>query len=150
MIRVVFDTVVFVRALLNRRSQWARLVFDHVGDYRLVVSPPVLREVAEVLRRPELARRFATLPGRDPAAVLALLIEADGVDFDAATMPRASRDPKDDVFLMTTTAGGASYLVSEDNDLLVLGEYDGIRIVDAATFLGILSEEDEARGQRGT
>ena len=33
---------------------------------------------------------------------------------------------------------GAAYLVSEDQDLLVLGEYEGVRIVDAVTFLDLL------------
>jgi predicted nucleic acid-binding protein len=49
-----------------------------------------------------------------------------------------SRDPKDDVFLATAKAGHATYLVTEDNDLLVLGSYEGTRIVDAATFLRLL------------
>ncbi|MDP9366078.1 MAG: putative toxin-antitoxin system toxin component, PIN family [Chloroflexota bacterium] len=140
MIRVVFDTVVFVRALLNRRGLWARLVFERAGEYRLVVSSPVVREALGVLRRPELARRFSTLPGRDPAAVLAVLAEADQAEVGAAPIPRVARDPNDDVFLATARAGGAAYIVTEDDDLLVLGMYEGIRIVDAAAFLRVLDE----------
>ncbi|HSH78947.1 MAG TPA: hypothetical protein VLA19_10495 [Herpetosiphonaceae bacterium] len=49
---VVIDTVVFVRALLNPRSMWGRLVFDYAGRYRLVVSAPIVREVIEVIQRP--------------------------------------------------------------------------------------------------
>lgn len=147
--RVVFDTVVFVRALLNRRSHWARLVFERADDYRLVVSPPVVAEVVGVLRRPELARRFTTLPGRDPVAVLAILAGAIVVEIDAAAIPRVSRDPNDDKFLATAVVGGASSLVSEDKDLLVLAEYDGIRIVDAATFLRALDEREAADAGTG-
>ena len=36
---VIFDTVVFVRALLNPYSLWGRLVFDHYHEYRLIVTP---------------------------------------------------------------------------------------------------------------
>lgn len=54
MIGVVFDTVVFVRALLNRKSHWARLVFERAQEYRLIVSSPVVREAVGVLQRPEL------------------------------------------------------------------------------------------------
>jgi len=140
MVRVVFDTVVFVRALLNRRSLWARLVFDRAGEYRLVVSPPVVREAVGVLRRPELVRRFSTLPGRDPAAVLALLDEADRADVGTGPIPPVARDPNDDVFLATARAGDAAFIVSEDKDLLVLEVYEGVRIVDAAAFLGVLDE----------
>jgi len=48
---------------------------------------------------------------------------------------------KDDIFLVAAAAAHADYLVSEDNDLLVLGEYAGVRIVDAATFLAILEAQ---------
>ena len=62
---------------------------------------------------------------------------------DARTLaPRTSvqdcRDPKDDKFLATCLAAGADYLVSEDDDLLVLGEHAGTRILDAKAFLAIL------------
>ena len=140
MVRVVFDTVVFVRALLNRRGLWARLVFERAGEYRLIVPPPLVREAVGVLRRPELVRRFSTLPGRDPAAVLAVLAEADQAEVGAAPIPRVARDPNDDVFLATARAGDAAYIVSEVKDLLVLGTYEGIRIADAATFLRVLKE----------
>src|SRR5689334_8955717 len=136
MIRVVFDTVVFVRSLLNRQSIWARLVFDRSEDYQLVVSPPVLREALEVLRRPELTRRFSRLSGRDPATVLDILAAARVVQ--APSIPSTARDAKDDKFLATAKAGAADCLVSEDQDLLVLGEYEGIPIVTAATFLEML------------
>jgi predicted nucleic acid-binding protein len=45
-----------------------------------------------------------------------------------------SRDPKDDKFLEYAVAGGADYLVSGAEDLLVLGEVQGIPIVDVPTF----------------
>lgn len=142
MIRAVFDTVVLVRALLNERGRWARLVFDYADDYRLVVSSPVLRESLDVLRRLELARRFSTAPGRDPAAILDFLHAAEVVGIDESAIPRVCRDPKDDKVLATAKAGRVDYLVSEDEDLLVLTEYEGIRIVNAATFLAMLGESD--------
>ena len=43
---VIFDTVVFVRALLNPHSLWGRLVFDHYHEYRLIVTPPDRRQKA--------------------------------------------------------------------------------------------------------
>lgn len=55
--------------------------------------------------------------------------------------PPVARDPKDDKFLATARAAGAPYLVTEDNDLLVLGQYEGVQIVTMATFLGLLDGE---------
>jgi len=62
---------------------------------------------------------------------------------EAADPPRASRDPKDDVFLATAVAAEAEYLVSEDQDLLVLGEYEGVKIVNTLSFLRVLEQRDE-------
>ena len=45
-----------------------------------------------------------------------------------------SRDPKDDKFLEYAVAGGADYLVSGAEDRPVLGEVQGIPIVDVPTF----------------
>jgi uncharacterized protein len=140
MLDVVFDTVVFVRALINPYGAWGRLVFDRVG-YRLVLSEQILREIVEVLARPELRRKYRSVPTRDPAALLALLGRARVVE--VTTVPSISRDPKDDKFLATAVAARADYLVTEDQDLLVLQEYQGIPIITAPRLLYILDEREE-------
>jgi uncharacterized protein len=140
MLRVVFDTVVFVRSLINPHSRWGRLVFTHYPGYRLFLSQPVILEVLDVLRRPELIRKFRSLQGMDVGRIIEILGQAEIVEVSAT--PAVSRDVEDDKFLATAQAAGAEYLVTEDEDLLVIGEYEGIRIIDAATFLGILEERD--------
>jgi putative PIN family toxin of toxin-antitoxin system len=141
MARVVFDTVVFVRCLLNPRSIWGRLVFHYGHAYQLVLSEPVLSEILEVIQRPELRSRFRALDGSSARELLALLEDAEVVT--VGQIPTASRDPKDNKFLATATAARAAYLVSEDRDLLDLKDYEGVAIVNAATFLGILERQDD-------
>ena len=46
----------------------------------------------------------------------------------------ACRDPKDDKFLELAATGRADVIVSGDADLLALGPFRGILIVDAAIF----------------
>ncbi len=140
MAKIVLDTVVLVRGLINPYGAWGRLVFDRAGDYRLVVSPPLLAEYLEVIARPELTRKFRSLPNhmRD---LLDLLARADVVTFDA--LPAFERDPNDAHVLATALYGAVDYLVSADNDLLDLGAYEGIPILSAPAFLGILE-----RGKR--
>lgn len=136
MVRAVLDTVVFIRCLLNPASRWGTLVFDHRDRYRLIVSEPVVEEIVEVLDRPVLAQKFRFVVGRNTEAVLAVLAEAEVARI--GDVPPISRDPKDDKFIATARAARADYLVSEDADLLVLREYEGTRIVNAATFLHLL------------
>ncbi len=91
-----------------------------------------------MLRRPELTRKFRSLQGMDLARILDLLSQAKIVAVSAT--PAVSRDAKDDKFLATARAAGAEYLVTEDEDLRLLGEYEGIEIVDATTFLRLLEQ----------
>ena len=136
MLRAVFDTVIFVRALINPHGIWGRLIFRHGHAYALIISPPVVQEILEVLHRPELTRRFRSLEGLDLARVIEILDHAEAVEVE--TVPAVSRDPKDDKFLATAVAARADYLVTEDNDLLVLDAHQGIPIVTASQFLAIV------------
>jgi uncharacterized protein len=136
MLRVVFDTVVFVRALLNPHGRWGRLLYQYAGAYRLFLSRPVVEEILEVIHRPEITRKAASFGRLDLQRMLATLGQAEIVEL--GQVPAVSRDPTDDMFLATARAAAAEYLVSEDQDLLVLSEYEGTRIVDCATFLELL------------
>ena len=139
---VIFDTVVFVRALLNPHSLWGRLVFDHYHEYRLIVTPQIVREYVEVLQRPELTSRFSTLKGIDVTRILEILQRAEVVMPEQE--PQVSRDVKDNKFLAAAEAAKADYLVSEDGDLLDLVEHQDTRIVPANEFLQILKTHREA------
>jgi uncharacterized protein len=70
--------------------------------------------------------------------VLAILVQAQQVQLE--DVAAVSRDPKDDIFLATAVEANAQYIVSEDNDLLVLDPYEGIRILNALDFLHMLQE----------
>ena len=151
--RVVFDTVVFVRGLINPAGVWGRLVFDHADDYRLIVSGPIVREVLEVIRRPELTRKYRGLATRNLRTILAIVAGAEAVDLTTLPAQQAdmpiSRDPKDDIFLLTAALAGADYLVTEDRDILDdFTTYQGVAIVDALTFLRLLEARTEEGGKR--
>lgn len=135
----VFDTVVFVRALINPHGCWGQLIFDCFPRYTLITSQPLIVELLDVLARPEVNEKFRVFPNLDVPRLLDLIGEAVLVELE--DIPLVSRDPKDNKFLATAVAGGADYLVSEDRDLLDLVEYDGVRIVDTLTVLRLLAEE---------
>jgi hypothetical protein len=135
--RVVFDTVVFVRALINPRNRAGQLVFTRANEYTLVLSPPIIQEILEVLSRPEISRKFRAVAGIDLRRVIDLFAAGEIVEFDET--PSVSRDPKDDKFLVTARLGKAEFLVSEHRDLLDLSPYEGIEVVDTVTFLRLLA-----------
>lgn len=143
MLKVVFDTVVFVRSLLNPYGLWGRLIFQHSDRYRLFVSTALGTEVLAVFARPELRRKFRVT--QEQVVQLAALFErADVVTL--GDLPALVRDPKDDMVLATAVAAHADYLVTEDRDLLDdFHEYRGVRVVDAVAFMQVL----EGRFQAG-
>lgn len=137
MSRVVVDTVVFVRALLYQRSICARLLFAPHTRFQLIASPPILQEMNDVLHRPSLRRKFGATRGWNLEAVFEILADAEIVEPDP--IPPTCRDPKDDKFLAAALAGRAHYLISEDQDLLVLEQFGETRIVRPVSFLQLSS-----------
>lgn len=136
MIKAVFDTNVFLRALINPHSRCGRLLDEFASDYELVLSPAIIREVLEVLHRPRLRAKFPQIAQLDVARIIALFEQAQVVE--PLEMPAVSRDPEDDKFLACARSAGAEYLVTEDKDLLVLEVYEGARICQPAEFIAML------------
>jgi len=136
--RVVIDTVVFVRSLINPHSWWGKVLFQKNTSYTLVLSRPVIVEILEVLNRPELTKKFKSLQEIDMRTVLDYISQAELVDIPI--IPNTSRDPKDNMFLATAEEGNCHYIISEDRDLLDLQEYNGIQIITAEEFLSVLEK----------
>ncbi len=133
-LRVVLDTNVLVSALLfdgepgKVHAQW-------VGK-RLVplISKETFAEFTKVLSYP----KFKLSPAEISAIVEdELLPYAEVVDI-ADDVTGVCRDPHDDMFLAVAVSGDAAYLVTGDQDLLVLQVFRGTRILTVRDFLALL------------
>ncbi len=133
--RVVIDTQVLLRAVVNRRSLPAEIVYDLIDNYVLLVSEATLKEIENVLSRPKVRNKFALTD----AIVQELMSRlSKGVRVVVDDVPAVSRDPKDDIFLACADVRRADTIISEDNDLLVLNPYKSIQIVNVSDFLKLL------------
>jgi uncharacterized protein len=136
-LRAVLDTVIFVRALLNRRGIWGRLLLDYSDDYIIVLSPAIIAEIIELIHRHEIKRKLSDLQYSFRLdAVLAKLAEAEV--FEPQEVVAVCRDPKDNKFFDCALAGSAQYIVSEDRDILDIDEYHGVRTISAAEFVRLV------------
>ena len=134
--RVVIDTVVFVRALMNSGSI-SGVLLDRAPEFTILTSDQLRKEVMEVVQRPELQRRLTRMADLPPVdRVIAYLSTAIIVPEHATVA--VCRDPKDDKFFACAAAGDADYIVSEDDDVLAIAEYEGARTIRAAAFLELL------------
>ena len=135
--RAVLDTVVFVRALINPKGRWGRLLFDLPDNYVMILSPGSLKEILEVIYRSSLQQKFTARGGTPPLVeVLELLQKAEVVEPNERLT--VCRDPADNKFFECAVSGAADYIVSEDRDILDVREFQGVRAVTAEEFIQIL------------
>ena len=136
--RFVFDTNVIVSAALLAGSV-PRQAFDKALDEgRILISVPVLLELAEVLSRKKLNKYL--LEEERMRFLVALLKEAELVEITEAVTD--CRDAKDNKFLELAVSGEADCIISGDDDLLVLSPFRGIPILTPREFLSDLSEQE--------
>ena len=129
--RFVFDTNVIVSAALLAGSV-PRQAFDKALDEgTILISTPVLLELSEVLGREKLNKYL--LESERMRFLVALLKGTELVEI--TTSVTACRDDKDNKFLELAVSGNADYIVSGDEDLLVLNPFRGIPILTPRKFM---------------
>jgi putative PIN family toxin of toxin-antitoxin system len=130
-VRDVFDTGVLVQSVISRTSYSALALEAAVGNDTILFSTATVAEAAEVLSRVKFDR-YAPLTIRR-AFFERLLANGERVEITASL--KVCRDPKDDMFLDLAVSGHADCIVTNDQDLLVLDPFQGIRIVTPEVFL---------------
>ena len=103
----------------------------------ILLSEATAQELRDVLARPKFDRYIA--PETRNRFLAAFIREATFLEPNESI--QACRDSKDAEFLEIAVAGQAMYLISGDEDLLVLDPFRGIRIVTASEFVATMSEE---------
>ena len=140
-LKAIFDTQIYLRALINLRSACGKLVFERQSDYQLLTCAEITQEVMDVLTRSSIRQKFPQISDADVSQIGATLQEATLVEVKSEDIERICRDPKDDIFLACAKAASADYLVSEDKDLLVIGQHHTTGIINVATFLTALEQQ---------
>ena len=140
-VNAVVDTNLIVSAFLSRRgAPYALLQALYGGAFRLLLSDPLLDEYTRVLARPRLVERFALSADEVAAFFRFLARRAQPVTLQQP-LSISVRDVQDEHVLATALDGGADYLVTGDEDLLVLAgdeQLGSLRIVTVRAFLDLL------------
>jgi predicted nucleic acid-binding protein len=110
-VHYVFDTNTLVSALLFAHSKPGRAFRHALTHGRVLLSSSTIEELAEVLQRPKL-ERYVTAAERE----------------------------EDNKFLELAVSGSASYIITGDEDLLVLHPFRNIVVVTPAAFLHTIEE----------
>lgn len=139
--RVVLDTNVVISATLIRGGNEDRILRAcRRGAFELVLSPPILEEMARALSYDRL-RRARWMTDEEALELLQALAE-ESILLPGGPAAKISRDPEDDKLVAAAVEAGAEYAVTGDRGLLDIGTYRGVRLIPPATFLGILRETE--------
>jgi len=132
LIRVLFDTNIFISAFIFGGLPRKLLEIARAGLIKLTTSPVLLDELERKLRRkfnwdePILAETRNDLE------------QLCDITSTTQSITHIQADPDDDRVLEAAIAGRADYIVSGDKHLLTLGAYEGIRILTVRQFLDLL------------
>lgn len=133
MIRAVFDTNIWISALVFRGR--VRPLIDHVilRVFEVAISPDLLAETLRVLggRKFKIPPEVLTTRDREIREMCLMV-------YPTLRLQVIKADPTHDRVLECAMAAKAEIIVSGDAHLLSLGEYQGIRILDPAVFLAEL------------
>lgn len=128
--KVLIDNNVLLSAAL-RDKRPERLVLFVAGqdEIRWLVTPEILAEYTDVLRRPRFGLDKQTLDR------WAELLTMRTVNIGSPPrVPDFPRDPKDAPFLAAALAASADFLITGDNDLLQAKGVVATRIITIAEF----------------
>lgn len=133
MANIVFDASSIVGALLKPDSVPERALLLARARHLICLSDAVEAEIREVICRP----RFVRYLGEGRGERVMDLVASAAVRFSPSVAVHDCRDAKDNKYLELALAAGARFLVSSDQDLLVLDPWRGVRIVTPAQFIAI-------------
>jgi uncharacterized protein len=133
--RLVLDTNTLISRMLMPRGTAGRAVDKALAAGVLLASEASLTELADVLSRPKFDRYVSREERRQFLSLLGGVVRVIHIQHRI----QACRDPKDDMLLHVALNGEAQFLITGDQDLLVLGtsfrQSHGLHILTPADYL---------------
>ncbi len=134
--RAVVDVNVLISGILSAKGSSAEILrASRDGQFELVISENLLAELERTLAYPKLRKRIRA----EKAAAFLSWVRAHGrlAVAPASPPPVSSRDPDDD-YLLALAIDRRAYLVTGDQDLLILS--NDLPILTPAQFATKLRE----------
>jgi putative PIN family toxin of toxin-antitoxin system len=129
--RFVADTNILISRFVFLNSVPAQALRRATETGDLLISTETLEELGSVLFRPKFDNYISR--SRRLAFYESLRITAEFIESVAPIS--ACRDPKDDKFLALALTGHAEFILTGDQDLLVLHPFRGIDILNPRQYL---------------
>ena len=131
-IRVIFDSNIWVSFAIGKRLNELRMALTH-PKVEVFVCQKLLWEVRVTIQKPKL-RKYVS---HDRQKMLLELMNACQC-VNIVEQIAISRDPNDDYLLDLAATVNADFIITGDNDLLILKNYHHSNIVSFASFMAAI------------
>jgi uncharacterized protein len=128
-VKAVFDINVLIAAFLREGICAKLLIRARRREFDLISCEGILQELKAVLKK-----KFAAAPHETSEALILLSEAAREIRPRIDSIPPICRDSVDDLILACARQTDADYIVTGDEDLMVLKNYEGIGIVSPREF----------------
>jgi putative PIN family toxin of toxin-antitoxin system len=136
--KVVLDANIYVSSLISTLGNPKQIInFWRNGAFEILISQPILEEVGRVLRYSRIVKRHKQ--GEEDIQRFLELLSTEAVWVEPkVTLAVIEDDETDNRYLECAAEGKGHYIISGDEHLLALGEYQGIIILSPAAFAAML------------
>jgi putative PIN family toxin of toxin-antitoxin system len=134
-VRAVFDTNVLIAAFLTEGLCSGLLIRARKRAFTLVLCDDIIREFEGIL-----IKKFK-LTSTDISEISAIVSEAASeILHKLNPIPNICRDPNDDMIIACAIDATADYIVTGDEDLLILKKYKDIIIINPRNFEALFED----------
>ncbi|MBM3236810.1 putative toxin-antitoxin system toxin component, PIN family [Candidatus Poribacteria bacterium] len=137
MIRAVPDTNIWLASIRWRGLPYKIRTLGEVDEVRLLTSLSILSELTRVLRE------YFNFPDDIAYEWYQRIVFYSELISPKRFINAVPNDADDNKFVECAVEGKADYIISRDNDLLQIGEYNGILILNDVDFMAILEAEED-------
>ncbi|MEA5577412.1 putative toxin-antitoxin system toxin component, PIN family [Anabaena sp. UHCC 0451] len=129
-IKTIIDTNLWISFLIGRElAELKNLLVEE--KITIVISEQILEEIIVVTKRPKLQKYFPS----QKVDELIKLLQTIGLFINITSEVSLRRDAKDNYLLALAKDSNAEFLVTGDQDLLVLGKFELTEIVKCRDLL---------------
>ncbi|MDR2971491.1 MAG: putative toxin-antitoxin system toxin component, PIN family [Bacteroidales bacterium] len=134
--KTVVDINILISASIWRGKPEAVILRAAEGLDTLFVTDDIIAEIENTIQKPKFENR------QEQINAIMSIVEKYGKKITVHPEHKITdvcRDPKDNIYLECAIAAQADYIITGDKDLLVLKEYQGVKIVNANEYLEMIN-----------